>query len=159
MPDLTGAWAKLDRADEHLATLDSSLSVWRNSNSRPISGRPNTDNTEHRFYVSLDVQPPLVRWGILIGDSVHNLRSALDHPAWQLAGDAASRTTEFPILSARPIISGLDAAARSRKSRESQQSSSGHFSRRFSGGRTPMESRTTHYGSFTSSTEKTNIRL
>jgi hypothetical protein len=35
---------------------------------------------------------------MLTGDAVHNLRSALDHLAWSLAGASADRHTEFPIF-------------------------------------------------------------
>jgi hypothetical protein len=46
--------------------------------------------------------PPDEVWGPIIGDAVHNLRSALDHLAWQLAVPSARATTprriEFPIF-------------------------------------------------------------
>jgi hypothetical protein len=29
-------------------------------------------------------EPPVEEWGVIIGDVVHNLRSALDHLVWQL---------------------------------------------------------------------------
>jgi hypothetical protein len=35
---------------------------------------------------------------MLIGDVLHNLRSALDHLAWSLAGTKADKRTEFPIF-------------------------------------------------------------
>jgi hypothetical protein len=35
---------------------------------------------------------------MLIGDVLHNLRSALDHLAWSLAGTKANTGTEFPIF-------------------------------------------------------------
>jgi hypothetical protein len=28
--------------------------------------------------------PPVHKWGLVVGDVLHNLRSALDHLAWQL---------------------------------------------------------------------------
>ncbi len=40
------------------------------------------------------------RLGLLVGDAVHNLRSALDHAVWQLAGASASRVNQFPIFEA-----------------------------------------------------------
>jgi len=46
-------------------------------------------------------QPPL-RFGVILGDCVHNLRSALDHLMWQvtlLDGGTPNNTTQFPIAS------------------------------------------------------------
>src|SRR5262249_51464823 len=43
-------------------------------------------------------QTPPDRLFMLIGDVLHNLRSALDHLAWSLAGTLADRNTEFPIF-------------------------------------------------------------
>jgi hypothetical protein len=42
---------------------------------------------------------------MLIGDAIHNLRSALDHLAWSLAGTNAGRSTEFPIFVSRTEFS------------------------------------------------------
>ena len=45
--------------------------------------------------------PPL-RWGVILGDVVHNLRSALDHMIWQvtlLDGGTPDDATQYPIAS------------------------------------------------------------
>lgn len=65
--------------------------------------------------------PPPVNpeWSVMIGDCVHNFRSALDHIAWQLViahGGTPNRETSFPILSTAPskplkIVGGTDQAA------------------------------------------------
>lgn len=65
--------------------------------------------------------PPSVdpEWSDMIGDCVHNFRSALDHIAWQLVianGGTPGRETSFPILSAPPsktlkIAGGIGPAA------------------------------------------------
>ena len=54
--------------------------------------------------VRLDRAPeiPEERWGLMIGDCIHNLRSALDYIAWCLAGsDRAETNTQFPICTNR----------------------------------------------------------
>jgi hypothetical protein len=41
---------------------------------------------------------PQLLWGAMLGDAIHNARSALDYIAWQLAGsDLADRASLFPI--------------------------------------------------------------
>src|SRR5207244_11015007 len=45
---------------------------------------------------------------MLIGDVLHNLRSALDHLAWSLAGLNANKRTEFPIFLDRREFSAVD---------------------------------------------------
>ena len=41
-----------------------------------------------------------VEWSLILGDLLHNLRSALDHLAWQLVvdgGGTPSQDTNFPV--------------------------------------------------------------
>lgn len=103
MVDLTGVLAKLDRAEEHLATLDASLKMWRSSNPYSFTDTKHPDATEVRFYIHFDVAPDLSRWGLLTGDCVHNLRSALDHLVWEATDPTQrDRTTEFPIFEDEP---------------------------------------------------------
>lgn len=59
----------------------------------------NTSEWVVRFCV---LEAPPLKWGVLIGDVVHNLRSALDHLAWQLVlrnGGESSWRTQFPATS------------------------------------------------------------
>ncbi len=60
---------------------------------------PDPESDKHIVRVHLD-RHPAVRWGVYIGDIVHNLRSALDHIAWQLAAleGPPPGQTEFPIF-------------------------------------------------------------
>src|SRR6202043_2947882 len=43
---------------------------------------------------------PPARWGALVGDCVHNLRSTLDHIVWDLSGGTgnAPDDSEFPVF-------------------------------------------------------------
>lgn len=81
----------------------------------PLSGRSTPSSHEnptrpvltHKGSHTYDVHarirelPPGDDWALLVGDSVHNFRSALDHVAWQLAllttATPANRT-QFPIF-------------------------------------------------------------
>lgn len=46
---------------------------------------PKAQSNHHRFYVRLHKVPDTRRWGLLVGDAVHNMRSALDHLVYALA--------------------------------------------------------------------------
>ena len=56
-------------------------------------------NGVERFQVKRE--PPL-RFGVILGDCLHNLRSALDHLVWQVAlldGNTPDRNAQYPIAS------------------------------------------------------------
>ncbi|MDQ3756434.1 MAG: hypothetical protein M3394_01100 [Actinomycetota bacterium] len=51
------------------------------------------------------VRLPPVRLGVILGDYIHNLRSALDHLVWQLVlveDNTPGKWTEFPLFSSEP---------------------------------------------------------
>lgn len=100
MADLSGSIAKLDRAEFHLKQLEAAIEVWRDSRPATATGHENADRTEITFTCRFSTVPDLTGWGLIIGDCVHNLRSALDHVVWQAAGIAgrAPSGTEFPIF-------------------------------------------------------------
>lgn len=101
---LEGIRAKLDRAEEHLNVLDHLIAAYFADNPYRILGEEETigDYWHFSVYLQVDRFPPEEVWGPIIGDAVHNLRSALDHLAWQLAVPAARANTprriEFPIF-------------------------------------------------------------
>ncbi len=86
---LHGCWTKIQRAKEHRDALDEyigkTLSVYANCPTVGIKFDKKT--SEHILYVSRmpDYRPFLRKIGVLLGDIFHNLRSSLDHLAWQLA--------------------------------------------------------------------------
>lgn len=50
------------------------------------------------------LHPPPLRLGVIVGDLVHNVRSALDHLVWQLVlanAQQPTRATQFPVCSKR----------------------------------------------------------
>ena len=65
-------------------------------------GAPPLVRTGTSFYVGfhfVESTPTPHEWGAVIGDCLHNMRSALDHLVYALAGPAASSVrTEFPIF-------------------------------------------------------------
>lgn len=83
----SGVTAKFDRAGEHFHTLGDEILAWGNGDPAPLTLRsePESAAFQHRIYVRFVVKPNIVRWGLLFGDGVHNLRSALDHLVYALA--------------------------------------------------------------------------
>jgi hypothetical protein len=96
---LDGIQAKLYRAGEHLERIGAEGNAFLEG--QPYSTRVQFEPELHawvsRFQVRED--PPL-RLGVLVGDYVHNLRSALDHLVYaltELDGGTPDRWTQFPI--------------------------------------------------------------
>jgi hypothetical protein len=86
---------KLATADGHLRALDDAVAEFLATipvrGCQRVCGRP-----VHR---ARRLSAPTARGLLMLtGDAVHNLRSALDHLAWSLAGASADRHTEFPIF-------------------------------------------------------------
>lgn len=97
---LEGVELKIARASEHLDALGAEASAYLDSDPYQVVGEPQADGDilwvckVHRYL-------PL-RLSVVLGDFLHNLRSSLDHLAWQLVlanGGTPERKTTFPILS------------------------------------------------------------
>jgi hypothetical protein len=101
------AITKLNRAHEHIQTLKAEVETFLNADPKPYA-------IETRFLkegnlTKLAVQARLVRkpsakFGVIIGDIAFNLRSSLDHVAWELSDRPAGEkgnAVQFPIYSKR----------------------------------------------------------
>jgi hypothetical protein len=83
---------KLDRAEEHLKNLEGEVAAYIHSD--PYKAIRVTDCQQHsdcwRYLLHLS-PPPTIPLVLILGDAIHNMRSALDHLAVALAGrdDAA----------------------------------------------------------------------
>lgn len=100
------ARAKLGRAHHHLNELHAQVADYLAS--EPYSVTVDVDLEARKQFHRIHIRPiPVVEWALLIGDCVHNARSALDHAVWSLAfrynpaGTPKDRTTAFPIFSSR----------------------------------------------------------
>jgi hypothetical protein len=92
-----GASAKLRRAREHTGDLERDLSRYVNADTYPVEVVTGSSEFERVVRVLSAPEIPCERWALMIGDAVHNLRSALDHVVWQLAGaDPTDSPTMFP---------------------------------------------------------------
>jgi hypothetical protein len=104
---LAGAWEKARRARSHLEALRIATDTEREQNRVPLRAEP--DSSEGYFVLRIAEEPklPLLQWGVITGDVVHNLRSALDHLFWRVAhhegrnpGNPAA--VQFPIMEKGP---------------------------------------------------------
>lgn len=90
---------KIERAKQHLRDLE----VVRGGfiNSKPYRIERESDlQTGYNVYRIFDIQAPPVEIGLIAGDVIHNLRSVLDHLAYQLVyvnGETHTKQTAFPI--------------------------------------------------------------
>jgi hypothetical protein len=103
--------AKIRWAKHHLAELEREREMWVNSHPYAVFNNSNADKTFWKFLVHRfdeDVKPESDTFGLIIGDYVHNLRSALDQLAWQLVKVANGITPKrdgdvsFPIVDGHP---------------------------------------------------------
>jgi len=101
---LEGAFAKIARARELSHELDGELDEWMRSTQHVMVRAHITGaGVEGILRVVVDHVDSLpLRVSVILGEVIHDLRSALDNVAWQLAvqnrGDGAvSRRTSFPI--------------------------------------------------------------
>ena len=99
---LDGSRAKIARAADHLETLDAALSRFVRDGGFRMSSEPDPDTGEHVMRVYSQLQPPVPpsdATSVMVGDALHNLRSALDHLIWRLA-KTPTRANQFPIFDA-----------------------------------------------------------
>jgi hypothetical protein len=91
---------KLDRAREHLATLSADVRAYLDSRPYVVEAKRAPD-TRRLIYFVAGLRPTPSRVPAVLGDAIHNLRSALDHLAYQLvwvgSGKKPSSHVYFPI--------------------------------------------------------------
>lgn len=75
---------KFARAQEHFDSLKREVDAFLEPDAHRTRSEPNSDFTEYRFFVEFNEPLPLVRWGLIFGDGVHCLRSALDHSVYAI---------------------------------------------------------------------------
>jgi hypothetical protein len=91
---------KVYRATQHLHTLQTRGEAFGKEYGDPgfrCVIEPNSQRTEILVKIDQEIVIPDVEWGIIIGDAVHCLRSALDQLAAGLRADPPDGRTRFPI--------------------------------------------------------------
>jgi hypothetical protein len=103
---LEGVRLKLTRAEEHLVMLDSQIFAFLQDEPYTVSYERKPDGSEHVYKVHVAERMP-ADFGVIVGDCLQNMRSALDHLVWQLAIRSGKRTetparqTAFPVCDTR----------------------------------------------------------
>ena len=102
--DMTGVRAKLDRVEANLHAYSDELRRYIASDPHEVVPKFDSETGWHDVFVHVQT-PPLV-FGLIAGEAVHNLRSALDHLAWQLANldgePPEPDQVQFPDFSTKP---------------------------------------------------------
>jgi hypothetical protein len=76
---LDGCHEKLRRAYQHLRSLDESIQRWGKETPYTLNVRIDAKSGEHVITIAQVLEPPVLAWGVITGDALHNLRSVLDH--------------------------------------------------------------------------------
>lgn len=99
--DSSGIHLKLGRAVEHIVALDQAVKQYRKTEPYSFTTSIRDVDEAARVYsltATVREQPP-EWWGPIIGDVVHNVRSALDYAIWEQAASSKRGThTQFPIV-------------------------------------------------------------
>jgi hypothetical protein len=108
-----GSWLKIERANQHISDLDSLLQAFANSDFYDLTVEKNVNTGEN--FLRISVKPlPAERYALIIGDALHNLRSALDLAYYQtviFCKGTPTKWTRFPVRDTREkLVSVLDSA-------------------------------------------------
>lgn len=107
-PDLESARLKRDRAREHIENLKTEQERWGKAHPQPFTWVLKEDVRPDRIVGVIDwVDEPPGYMSTVVGDIVQNLRSSLDHIAWQLVQHGTrvalkpreQQQVQFPIYS------------------------------------------------------------
>ncbi len=98
-PHLSGVSSKMHRAWDHIQEVDCIIQPWVNSNPWAISTERNSKGRPERLVFRLNSQVP-AKAGPVIGDAIHNIRSALDHlaAASAIRAGRSAKGVYFPIV-------------------------------------------------------------
>ncbi len=100
---------KLDRASHHLDSFEAKVREWRERHTHRYESHFDRESGKQFVYIRFP-EPVPAEFRLIIGDCLHNLRSALDNLAYELAvrhhgssplPDPFDRWSEFPIFGDR----------------------------------------------------------
>jgi hypothetical protein len=118
--DLSSVEAKLKWAEHYIDALKSEVSAYIESGSLGMPQTMSEDRSHHRFIAFIQKEPPKVRWSLMVGDAMHNLRCALDHLVYAIAVHESGqnpppreKTLVFPLCETAQIFSENDNRIRS----------------------------------------------
>lgn len=96
MTNFAGCWEKFRRAEQHLDEVETMVDAFQASNPYPVVKDYDPQRKRNVFRAS---NPPPIPtdFALILGDAVHNARSAFDHFAYQ-AIPAPNDRTGFPVI-------------------------------------------------------------
>src|SRR5436190_21354170 len=98
---------------EHMDRLNEAVEGWLEAKTEvaALLGKANSQRTKYVLTVEDVIPYPAEEWGIILGDAVHCLRSALDQLMWGMCDpNERGQRTQFPIcLSRREWVTGAPA--------------------------------------------------
>jgi hypothetical protein len=92
-----GAQAKLKRAKHHLEEFESRLKTDWNKNLYGIGTRDDL-GTRETVVTLLKPRALFVEYAVIVGEIVHEMRSALEHVVWQMVPNPVEGRTGFPVF-------------------------------------------------------------
>ena len=93
----TSSRVKIERAKEHIAQLEAAVEAFRETKPYTVIGEPEPETGKIVFRVKISADPP-ARIGAIVGDVIHNIRSALDVLICQMYETATGRQAP-PLIS------------------------------------------------------------
>lgn len=99
-PALDGARMKIDRARKQIRFLESEFQRFYDAQTYVVTQEPDFETGRKRAQFRITSEFP-EDWSIIIGEIVHDLRSALDHAVYELTVRECGRPlvrTEFPVF-------------------------------------------------------------
>jgi hypothetical protein len=76
---------KLERAGLRLEALEAEVRHWLNENSPTVQTKFDPQSGMNTVWVEGPIRKPPIHFGLIVGDCLHNLRSALDNLVYELA--------------------------------------------------------------------------
>lgn len=101
VPNLDGVRVKLNRAKRHAEELRAAVGQLDIVATKSIVGTPSDSDPSVLVYRVTEIPDINPKVSAIAGDLLHNLRTALDHVAWQLVlldGGEPNETTTFPLV-------------------------------------------------------------
>jgi hypothetical protein len=103
-PSLDGVIIKIDQAERHFGRLERETERVFPGHFYTIAPEIHGQGTRHIFNAD---SPPTIppEWSAIVGDCIHNLRTSLDHLAYELVrvcNGTPNQHTAFPIMDAPP---------------------------------------------------------
>ena|GEM_PF-2170485 len=102
-PSLESPRAKIEWAAKHFEVLDGEGRTWEESHPYRLWGHLNRETLKYVGGLAVEPKPPR-ELSLVLGDYVHNLRSALDHLVWQLVianRQVPGKRNKFPIAATK----------------------------------------------------------